>query len=80
MKIEIWNNADKIDQQLRPNRTATYTIEIPNEEINNFVDRFGEKFGTTFGKAIVKGLEEHINYSTVIYKLLHRCFYYCQVD
>ena len=57
MKIEIWNNADKIDQKLRPERTSTYTIEISNEEIDRFIDKFGEQFGTAFGRAIVKGLE-----------------------
>ena len=57
MKIEIWSNADKIDQQLGVNRTPTYTIEIADGEIDHFIDRFGEKFGTAFGKAIVKGLE-----------------------
>ena len=57
MEIKIWDNADKIDQQLRPNRTATHTIEIADDEIDHFIDRFGEKFGKAFGKAIVKGLE-----------------------
>jgi len=60
MKIKVWSQTDKIDQQLRPNRTATYTIEISDDEIDHFIDRFGEKFGTAFGKAIVKGLEVEV--------------------
>ena len=57
MIIKIWDNADKIDQQLRPDRTPTHTIEIDDAEIDHFIDRFGEKFGKAFGGAIVKGLE-----------------------
>jgi len=57
MIIKLWNYADKVDQQLRLERTPTYTIEISDDEIDHFIDRFGEKFGTAFGKAIVKGLE-----------------------
>ena len=61
MKIKVWSKKDKINQRLSAdtleNTTPTYTIEIPNEEIDHFIDRFGEKFGEAFGKAIVKGLE-----------------------
>ena len=53
MKIKVLNKEDNESRARNP----TYTIEIPNEEIDHIIDRFGERFGKAFGEAIVKGLE-----------------------
>ena len=57
MKIKVWNKVDKLKSIGNRMVEPTYTIEIPNKEIDHFIDRFGVQFGEAFGKAIVKGLE-----------------------
>ena len=53
MIIKVLNKEDNESRARNP----TYTIEIPNEEIDHFIKQFGVGFGKAFGEAIVKGLE-----------------------